>query len=436
MTGITHPLPELVSLLEAAPEPHALLDQHYRILVTNAAYREHAKGEGSVLGRRCYEVSHHYSVPCDQAQESCPLAQCRQSGKRERVLHLHHTPRGEEYVSIELTPIRDGAGEIVYFLEKMEALPVARGLSASNGLVGRSPAFREMLRLLTRVARSEAAVLLEGESGTGKELLANALHQASSRATAPFIAVDCSGIPENLFESELFGHERGAFTGAVSRRTGLVTAASGGTLFLDEVGDIPLGMQVKLLRLLETGSYRSVGSNELKRADIRVVSATHRNLRSMVADRAFRADLYYRLNTFPIPVPALRDRRDDIPRLAESLLARVSPTRKLSISAEALAALRRHPFPGNIRELRNLLERASLLCDHDEIGLEHLPADVLVPRASGVAEAAQGEAETEEQVATLLASHQGSRKALAQRLGVSERTLYRRIQALRGRSGD
>lgn len=429
MNGSAHPLPELVSLLEAAPEPHALLDQQYRIIVTNAAYREHAKGEGSVLGRCCYEVSHHYSVPCDQAQESCPLAQCRQSGKRERVLHLHHTPRGEEYVSIELTPIRDGAGEIVYFVEKMEALPVARGLSASNGLVGRSHAFREMLRLLTRVARSEAAVLLEGESGTGKELLANALHQASSRANAPFIAVDCSGIPENLFESELFGHEKGAFTGAVSRRTGLVTAASGGTLFLDEVGDIPLGMQVKLLRLLETGSYRSVGSNELKRADIRVVSATHRDLKSMVAERSFRADLYYRLNTFPIAVPALRDRREDIPLLAESLLARVSPTRKLGVSAEVLDALRGHPFPGNIRELRNLLERASLLCDHDEIGLEHLPAALLEPRAP--ASRLAGAAQDDSQINDLLMNHRGSRKALAQRLGVSERTLYRRIQRLR-----
>lgn len=429
MNGSAHPLPELVSLLEAAPEPHALLDQQYRIIVTNAAYREYAKGEGSVLGRRCYEVSHHYSVPCDQAQESCPLALCRQSGKRERVLHLHHTPRGEEYVSIELTPIRDGAGEIVYFVEKMESLPVARGLSASNGLVGRSPAFREMLRLLTRVARSEAAVLLEGESGTGKELLANALHQASSRANAPFIAVDCSGIPENLFESELFGHEKGAFTGAVSRRTGLVTAASGGTLFLDEVGDIPLGMQVKLLRLLETGSYRSVGSNELKRADIRVVSATHRDLKSMVAERSFRADLYYRLNTFPIAVPALRDRREDIPLLAESLLARVSPTRKLGVSAEVLDVLRGHPFPGNIRELRNLLERASLLCDHDDIGLEHLPAALLEPRAP--ASRLAGAAQDDSQINDLLMNHRGSRKALAQRLGVSERTLYRRIQRLR-----
>ena len=432
MTVSVHPLPELVSLLEASPEPHAVLDQHYRILVTNAAYREHAKGEGSVLGRRCFEVSHHYSAPCDESGESCPLAQCRRSGKRERVLHLHHTPQGEEYVNIELTPIRDASGEVAYFLEKMEALPVARGLSASAGLVGRSASFRAMLGLLARVAKSEATVLLEGESGTGKELVASALHQASGRAKAPFIAVDCSGIPETLFESELFGHERGAFTGAVTRRTGLVEAASGGTLFLDEVGDIPLSMQVKLLRLLETGTYRSVGSTDLRQADLRVVSATHRDLRAMVEAGRFRADLYYRLNTFPIPVPALRERRDDIPLLAESLLARVAPQRKLTLAPEALQGLLAYDFPGNVRELRNLLERASLMCDHDQILPEHLPASLWEAPLAAPAPQTEADSLDDEQLRIHLQTHRGPRRSLARKLGLSERTLYRRIRALTG----
>jgi transcriptional regulator with GAF, ATPase, and Fis domain len=201
-----------------------------------------------VVGRTCYEVSHHFSVPCDQAGESCPLAQSRQSGQRERVLHLHHTPQGEAYVNIELTPLRDAHGEQAYFIEKMEALRVAQGLPAAQGLIGRSPAFQRMLGLVARVGPSSASVLLLGESGTGKELVAQAVHEASPRASQALVVVDCASLPETLFESELFGHERGAFTGANTTKPGLVEAASGGTLFLDEVGDIPLAMQVKLLR--------------------------------------------------------------------------------------------------------------------------------------------------------------------------------------------
>ncbi|GAB2877410.1 sigma 54-interacting transcriptional regulator [Uliginosibacterium flavum] len=430
MSVSAHPLAELVSLLEATPEPQVIFDQYYRILVANAAYREQIKGSDSVIGRRCYEVSHHYSEPCDQAGESCPLARSRESGKRERVLHLHHTPRGEEYVNIELTPIRDATGEIAYFLEKMEPLQVARGLSGSTGLIGRSAAFQRMLELMNRVAKSEASVLLEGESGTGKELVANALHAGSRRASAPFIAVDCSGIPETLFESELFGHERGAFTGAVSRKSGLVEAASGGTLFLDEVGDIPLTLQVKLLRLLETGTYRSVGATDLRQADIRVISATHRKLRDMVAAGSFRADLFYRLNTFPIGVPALRERVDDIPLLIESLLARVAPHKHLSLAPDALQSLLRYSCPGNVRELRNLLERASLMCDHDVIGIAHLPAEVLAPLFSPPASPAEMESLDDARLRAAVLAHRGSRRSLALKLGLSERTLYRRIRRL------
>jgi transcriptional regulator with GAF, ATPase, and Fis domain len=185
---------------------------------------------------------------------------------------------------------------------------MAQGLSAAQGLIGRAPGFQHMLALVARVAPSMATVLLQGESGTGKELVAQRVHEASPRATKPLVVVDCSSLPETLFESELFGHERGAFTGATTASAGLVEAASGGTLFLDEVGDIPLPMQVKLLRLLETGTYRRVGSTELRHADIRVVSATHRDLDRMVAEGRFREDLYHRLSTFPIALPPLRER--------------------------------------------------------------------------------------------------------------------------------
>ncbi len=438
-------LPELVSYLEGLPEPHILFDRHYRIMAANAAYRRQFSPQAPVVGRTCHEVSHHFSVPCDQAGESCPLARARVSGQRERVLHLHHTPQGEAYVSIELVPLRDAHGEQAYFIEKMEPLCVAQGRPAAQGLIGRSAVFQRMLELVARVGPSQASVLLLGASGTGKELVAQALHEASPRAAHPLVVVDCASLTETLFESELFGHERGAFTGANTSKPGLVEAASGGSLFLDEVGDIPLPMQVKLLRLLESGTYRRVGSTELRRTDVRVVSATHRNLKAMVADGRFREDLYYRLSTFPITLPALRDRADDIPLLAVALLARVAPQRRMQLSAGALALLQRHAFPGNVRELRNVLERAVLLADGTSIEPVHvagaLDADA-PPPGPGAAPAglpqglpvpaAQTSLRSVERAAlqAQLQAHRGSRADLARQLGISERSLYRKLRAL------
>lgn len=436
-------LPELVSYLEGLPEPHILFDQQYRILAANAAYRRQFSAHESVIGRTCYEVSHHFSVPCDKAGESCPLARSRESGQRERVLHLHHTPQGESYVNIELVPLRNALGEQAFFIEKMEPLRVAQGQPAAQGLIGRSAAFQRMLELVSRVGPSQASVLLLGESGTGKELLAQAVHEASPRAANPLVVVDCASLPETLFESELFGHERGAFTGANSSKPGLVEAASGGTLFLDEVGDIPLPMQVKLLRLLESGTYRRVGSTELRRTDVRVIAATHRDLKGMVADGRFREDLYYRLSTFPIALPALRERIEDIPLLAVALLARVAPERRLSLASAALELLQRHPFPGNVRELRNVLERAALLADGASIEAVHieraLGADT-PPTAARASVAAPHRRLPVPAVDTSLRSleraalqeqlklHRGSRAELARKLGISERSLYRKLR--------
>ncbi|HZV55344.1 MAG TPA: sigma 54-interacting transcriptional regulator, partial [Rhodocyclaceae bacterium] len=252
-------LPELVSFLDGLAEPRIVMDRNYRIVAANAAYSREFGGGRPVVGRLCYEVSHHFTVPCDQAGESCPLQGSRADGQSRRVLHLHHTPRGEEHVDVETTPVRDESGHIGYFVETMRVVRHASGRPAAQGLVGRSPAFTRMLALVMRVAPSEAAVMLLGETGTGKELVARVIHEASPRAEGPFVAVDCSGLTETLFESELFGYEKGAFTGATHRKEGLVEAASGGTLFLDEIGELPPSLQVKLLRLLETGTYRRVG---------------------------------------------------------------------------------------------------------------------------------------------------------------------------------
>ncbi len=433
------PLPELMSFLEGLPEPHILFDTQYRILAANAAYRHQFSPDNSVVGRTCFDVSHRFNVPCDQAGESCPLLKARESGQRERVLHLHHTPKGEQYVNIELAPLLDARGEQAFFIEKMEALRVAQGQAATQGLIGRAPSFQHMLALIARVAPSRATVLLLGESGTGKELAARAVHEASPRAAHALVAVDCASLPENLFESELFGHERGAFTGANSARAGLVEAASGGTLFLDEVGDIPLVMQVKLLRLLETGTYRRVGSTEQRHADIRVVSATHRDLDHMVSEGRFREDLYYRLSTFPIRLPALRERQSDIDLLASALLERVAPQRQLMLSDAALKLLRTQQYPGNVRELRNLLERTALLCDGDTIEASHvtqalqsgrLLANAAANMTSRKPHPSPLKTQARKALQQQIQQHQGSRAELAQQLGISERSLYRKMKEL------
>ncbi len=423
---------ELAAYLDCLPEPRIVIDGNYRIVAANHAYAADFGGSQAVLGHRCYEISHGIPVPCDQAGESCPLKLSIQSGQPQRVLHLHHTPRGEEHVDVETTPLPHEKGQPRLFVETVRVVRHASSRAAAQGLVGRSHAFTQMLHRIMRAAPSEATVLLLGETGTGKELAARALHEASNRARGPFVAVDCSGLTETLFESELFGYEKGAFTGAAHRKTGLVEAARGGTLFLDEIGELPPSLQVKLLRLLETGTYRRVGGVEALSADFRLVSATHRDLTVMVKEGTFRQDLYYRVNTFPIHTPSLAERQEDIPLLARSLLERVSGARK-RLAPEAMTALSERSFEGNIRELRNLIERASLLADGEEIGPEHLSDDM--PTAPPPV---RGEAFTLSTPVTLTemearyidwAERQfGERKALAATLGVSERTLYRLLR--------
>ena len=427
---------ELVAYLEDLPEPRIVLSADYRILAANKAYKRDFGSGAPVVGRYCYEVSHRIDVPCDRAGESCPLKGSLQSGKPHRVLHMHHTPRGEEHVDVETTPLPGHGGRTAVFVESMRVVRHASGRPAAQGLVGRAPAFVGMLHQIMRVAPSEATVLLLGETGTGKELVAHALHEASARAGGPFVAVDCSGLTETLFESELFGYEKGAFTGASHRKIGLVEAARGGTLFLDEIGELPLSLQVKLLRLLETGSYRRVGGVEALPADFRLVSATHRDLPAMVREGDFRRDLYYRVNTFPIHTPSLAERSEDMPLLAQSLLERVAGPRKF-VSPAALTALQARVFEGNIRELRNLLERASLLADGDEIRPEHLVSDldrqrppppVVDRRASFSLDRAVSMEELESRYVNWAAAQAADRKTLAKILGVSERTLYRLLR--------
>jgi len=422
---------ELQSLVAQLHGAHIVIGADYRIVAANEAYREAFAATGDVIGRHCYEVSHGYAVPCDQAGESCPRRRAAESGHYQRVLHVHHTSRGEEYVQVHMYPLQARGGDVTLFVEHMTALPVARAARSSGELVGRAPAFTRMMEQVARVAPTDTAVLLLGETGTGKEMVARAIHEASLRSQAPFVPVDCSGLAETLVESELFGHEKGAFTGALARKTGLVEAAAGGTLFLDEVGDIPLGLQVKLLRLLETGTFRRVGGVEPQHATFRLIAATHRDLLQRVRDEQFRADLYYRLSAFPIQLPALRERRADIPLLAQSLLSRLGGEHPRELAPDAMDCLAHYDYPGNVRELRNILERASLMADGALIQRSDLPPEICAAACRSAA-ANPLEAAGRRAFARAVAAHTGSRRELAESLGMSERTLYRRLRELEG----
>ena len=293
--------------------------------------------------------------------------------------------------------------ELVLFLRRAldeaairrEAKALRSALSSSRSdLVGDSPAMRDVLDLVRRVADSRAPVLLLGETGTGKGLIARAIHAESSRASEPFVAVNCAAIPETLLESELFGHVKGAFTGASADRVGLFAQAQHGTLFLDEIAELSAPLQAKLLHVLETGQVRAVGSDRERRVDARVIAATHRDLRRRVADNAFREDLLYRLDVVSIEIPALRARLRDLPHLIEHFLPRAlsrnTRSSPLHFSRAAMDALSRYAWPGNVRELEHLIERLVLLCREDEVGLADLPKSITDSRAE-VAEPNFGE---------------------------------------------
>lgn len=436
--------PTYARMLDGYESPAILVSPNYEILATNDLYRD-AFGlpELTTSLPRCYAVSHGYDRPCDEAGETCPLAAASASGERERVLHIHETPKGREHVDVEMLPIMDAAGDLAFFIELLRPLPTAGEQPASADMAGQSPTFKAMLAMISRVARSDVAVLLSGESGAGKELAAHTLHRNSLRNRAQMVTLECAGLTETLFESELFGHVRGAFTGANYHKAGLVEAANGGTLFLDEIGDVPLPLQVKLLRLIETGTYRQVGSTDVRHADFRLVCATHKDLDAMVAEGRFRQDLYYRINVFPVRVPALRERPEDIPLLANGFLKTMGQGSGMHFTESAIRRLSSHSYPGNVRELRNIVIRCSIIGNSNVIdrsvveraitGLAQqtvaVPAGPETPMSTpktdtGVETLRQVE---RQHLDLLMRQFAGNKDAVAKAAGISVRSLYRRL---------
>ena len=310
-----------------------------------------------------------------------------------------------------------------------------------ENIIGRSAEMLEVFRLVEQVAPTQASVLITGESGTGKELIAQAIHQRSQRRDAPYIKVSCAALPETLLESELFGHERGAFTGALSRRAGRFEIAAGGTVFLDEVGDIPLGMQVKLLRFLQDHQFERVGGNQTLTVDVRIITATHRDLQAFIKEGKFREDLYYRLNVIEIPLPPLRSRLQDIPLLTDHFLKKYCAANGKEIQGvtdETLSALMAYPWPGNVRELEHALERAVILSRGNELDLSLFPT---LPRLSQPARMARKPASPgatmedieREAILRTLESVGGSTSRAAAVLKISPRTIQYKLKEYRTR---
>ncbi len=304
---------------------------------------------------------------------------------------------------------------------------------STPALIGNHPSMKVVQKLIDKVAPTSSTVLIRGETGCGKELVARAVHQQSVRRDKPFVAINCGALPENLIESELFGHRKGAFTGADSQREGLFEIANGGTIFLDEIGELPLAMQAKLLRVLESGDIRRVGDNESLKVDVRVVCATHRDLERMVQEGEFREDLMFRINTFEIMVPSLRDRIGDVAELAKHLYLRFRPDHasiQTLFSDATLQVLESHTWPGNVRELANVIEHATILCDTPPILPEHLPrhfADRRLRkelRTIGPMSLREVEALA---IQEAVARHEGNKNAAAEELGISLKTLYNKL---------
>lgn len=438
----------LESVIEAVESPFVVIDKNYTIIAANSAYHTaYGVSAKEIIGQKCHKVSHHSDLPCHLNGEDCPHKEVFESGKPHEVLHIHYDHNNEEeHVRIKGTPIRTEEGKL-YLGEAVFPLAKSAELGCDEQrMLGRSAAFLACVDEMAGAASSDAPVLLIGESGVGKELAAQFIHKKSSRADGPFIAIDCTTIPEGIFESELFGHERGAFTGCIGRRNGLIESAEGGTLFLDEVAEIPSAIQGRLLRALETGFYRRLGGREDMHVDVRIICATHHNLRSMIEQGTFRADLYYRIAGISIAIPPLRERGDDLIPLTNAIVAkkRDHNGQPYTISDSAMNMLRQYSFPGNIRELKNILQKAisistSRLITPDLLkfdNIENTFDSSLFPDGRNKPGAHRNPPSTNRSISEVEATHiesllhqyHGHRAKVAEVLDISARTLYRKLK--------
>jgi PAS domain S-box-containing protein len=444
----------LQSIIDAADNGFVVIDKNYNIVAANKAYcASYGISSEEIIGCKCHAVSHHSDVPCHLNGEDCPHKKVFETKAPHQVLHIHFDHNNdEEHVRIKGSPVYGTDGEL--FLGEA-IFPIAKSDDMDcdkQRMLGTSPSFLACIEEMSGAAASSVPILLNGESGVGKELAAKFIHRKSSRKAQPFISIDCASISEGIFESELFGHERGAFTGCVGRRHGLIESAENGTLFMDEIGEIPLSLQGRLLRALETGHYRRLGGREDLHVDVRIICATHKNLREMVEQGTFRADLYYRIAGISITIPPLRERRADIVPLVKAILDKTKTQNGTTgkVTDEAMDLLKRYDYPGNIRELRNILQEAlavstSGLITPDLLKLNDFARTIstlnlnrnTVVHSNKAKSPSTNRSLTDVEathIESLLHQHDGHRAKVAEELRISERTLYRKLKQYNLRS--
>ena len=438
----------LQSIIDASENGFVVIDKDYNIVAANKAYcSSYGVDSEKIVGHKCHQVSHHSDVPCHLNGEDCPHKKVFETKAPHQVLHIHYDHNNEEeHVRIKGSPVYGTDGEL-YLGEAIFPIAKTDELGCDQQrMLGTSPAFLACIEEMSGASTSDVPILLNGESGVGKELAANFIHNKSNRKAHPFISIDCTSISEGIFESELFGHERGAFTGCVGRRHGLIESAENGTLFLDEIGEVPLALQGRLLRALETGYYRRLGGREDLHVDVRIICATHNNLRKMVEQGSFRADLYYRIAGISITIPPLRERRTDIAPLVKAMLEKSKSGNGSAgrISDEALELLQQYDYPGNIRELYNMLQKAVTvstggIITADLLQLNNFTNVYINPLADRRKNSRDLKANSPStnrsltdveatHIESLLHQHDGHRAKVAEELCISERTLYRKLK--------
>jgi len=426
----------LKTILDSVADGVFTVDAEMRITTFNRAAEEITGfSAAEAVGRRCSDI-----FRTGVCSSGCPLREAQETGEAvvNRELDITDKDSRKIPISVSASVLRNAQGQAVGGVETFRDLSLINLLKREikekysfRDLVSRNPAMRRLFDVLPDVASTEATVLLNGDSGTGKELFTRAIHDLSPRREGPLVVVNCGALPEPLLEAEIFGARKGAYTGSVENRPGRLEMARGGTLFLDEIGDLPLPLQVKLLRVLENREYQPLGAKHPGKADVRVVAATHRDLEEMVAEGTFRRDLFFRVNVVQLKIPPLRERPEDIPLLIDMALDRFNGRYGKKIrgfSSEALKVLLRHHYPGNVRELLNIVEQTVILCRNGEIGIDQLPPAVFSagPEASDTEEtAASSPAMNRESLVELLTRHNGNRSQVARELGVDRTTLWR-----------